>query len=41
MSTYLPFILVGLGVFSAVCVAFVAWELTKEASGEGDSADQD
>lgn len=36
MRAYLPFILVLLGVFSAGCVAYVAWELTKEAFRDGE-----
>jgi hypothetical protein len=40
MRTYLPFILVGLAVFSAVCVAFVAAQLLKEADREGEADDE-
>lgn len=43
MRAYLPFILVGLAVFSALCVAYVAAEITKEAGrdGESDSDEKD
>ena len=41
MRAYLPFILVGLAVFTAVCVAFVAWELTKEAADKNKPSDDD
>ncbi len=37
MREYLPFILIGLAVFSAACVAYVAWEITKDAMREGDA----
>lgn len=30
MLTYLPFILVGLAVFSAACIAYIAWDLTSD-----------
>jgi hypothetical protein len=36
MRDNLPFILVGLAIFCAGCVAYVAWELTKEAMRDGD-----
>jgi len=39
MRAYLPLILVALAIFSAGCVAFVAWELTKEASRDGEPDD--
>ena len=32
MRAYIPFILVGLAVFSAACIAFIAWDLTSEKS---------
>lgn len=35
MREYLPIILVALGIFCAACVAYVAWELTKEAFRDG------
>ncbi len=41
MRTYLPFILVGLAIFTAACVIFIASELTKEAEREGESSDDD
>jgi hypothetical protein len=40
MRPYLPFILVGLAIFSAVCVAIVAAEILKEADREGDADDE-
>ncbi len=36
MRENLPFILVVLALFCAGCVAYVAWELTKEAMRDGD-----
>jgi len=39
MKAYLPLILVALAVFSAGCVAFVAWALTKEALRDGEPDD--
>tara|TARA_R110002096_G_scaffold22547_6_gene72286 strand:- start:19381 stop:19521 length:141 start_codon:yes stop_codon:yes gene_type:complete len=39
MRTYLPFILVGLAIFSAICVAFVAREVTRQASGDGKTSE--
>jgi hypothetical protein len=41
MRDNLPFILVGLALFCAACVAYVAWELTKEATRDGDVTDND
>lgn len=41
MRAYLPFILVGLAVFCAACVAFVAAELTKEAFRDGEPEDDE
>lgn len=32
MQSYLPIAAILLAIFSAACVAFIAWELTKEAS---------
>jgi F0F1-type ATP synthase membrane subunit c/vacuolar-type H+-ATPase subunit K len=40
MRAYLPFILVGLAIFSAICVAVVASEIIKEASRDGDADDK-
>ena len=40
MRAYLPFILVGLAIFSAICVAFVASEIVKEASRDDDAEDK-
>ncbi len=41
MRENLPFILVGLALFCAGCVAYVAWELTKEAMRDGDVKNDD
>jgi threonine/homoserine/homoserine lactone efflux protein len=32
MRAALPFILVALAIFSAACVAYIAWELTSDKS---------
>jgi hypothetical protein len=37
MQTVLPIAAVVLALFAAGCVAFIAWELTKEASKDGDA----
>jgi hypothetical protein len=37
MQNILPFAAIGLALFAAACVAFIAWELTKEASRDGES----
>jgi hypothetical protein len=37
MRTYLPFILIGLALFTAACIAYVAWELSSEDSDPDDS----
>ena len=37
MQTVLPFAAVFLGIFAAVCIAYLAWELTKEAARDGES----
>jgi hypothetical protein len=39
MRSILPFAGVILALFAAGCVAVVAWEITKEASREGESED--
>jgi len=39
MQTILPFAAVVLALIAAGCVAFIAWELTKEASREGETDD--
>lgn len=39
MRAYLPIILVLLAVFSAACIAYVAWDLTSEKPGD-DSPDE-
>lgn len=33
MRAYLPFILVGLAVFTAACIAYIAWDLTSDKPG--------
>lgn len=33
MRAYLPLILVALAVFTAVCIAYVAWDLTADKTG--------
>jgi hypothetical protein len=30
MRAALPFILIGLAIFTAACIAYIAWELTSE-----------
>ena len=35
MRAYLPIILVLLAVFTAGCIAYIAWELSSEDSGDG------
>jgi len=37
MQNILPFAAVILALFAAGCVGFIAWELTKEASRDGES----
>ena len=39
MQTILPFAAVILAIFAAGCVAFIAWQLTKEASRDGKTDD--
>lgn len=39
MRAYLPIILVGLAVFSAACIAYIAWDLTSEEPGPDPDAD--
>jgi len=39
VQTFLPIAAVILAIFAAGCVAFIAWELTKEASREGEADD--
>ena len=45
MRAYLPFILVGLAVFTAGCIAYIAWELSsgdpqpKDSESEQQSSD--
>jgi hypothetical protein len=41
MRAYLPLILVALAVFTAACIAYVAWELsTDKTDGKGRSGEQ-
>jgi hypothetical protein len=39
MQTILPIAAVVLALFAAGCIAFIAWEVTKEASRDGDPDD--
>jgi threonine/homoserine/homoserine lactone efflux protein len=39
MRAALPFILVGLALFSAACIAYIAWDLTSEKETHDDEAD--
>jgi hypothetical protein len=39
MQTILPIAAVILALFAAGCIAFLAWELTKEASKDGETDD--
>lgn len=39
MQTILPIAAVVLALFAAGCIAFLAWEVTKEASREGENDD--
>jgi len=39
VQTILPIAAVVLAIFAAGCVAFIAWELTKEAPREGEADD--
>lgn len=39
MRAYLPIILVLLAVFTAGCIAYIAWELSSEDSAEAAGAD--
>jgi len=41
MQYFLPIASVILALFAAGCVAFLAWELTKEAEAERPSNEQD
>jgi hypothetical protein len=34
MRAALPFILIGLAIFTAACIAYIAWELTSEKEDE-------
>jgi len=34
MRAALPFILVALAIFSAACVAYIAWELSSDKTGQ-------
>jgi len=37
MRSVLPYAAIILALISAGCIAFLAWELTKEASADGES----
>jgi len=39
MRSILPFAAVLLAIFAAGCIAYLAWEVTKEASREGEADD--
>lgn len=39
MRAYLPLILVALAVFTAVCIAYVAWELSGDKTHRKDAPD--
>jgi hypothetical protein len=39
MRTALPFILVALAIFSAACVAYIAWELSSDKTGKSPDSD--
>jgi threonine/homoserine/homoserine lactone efflux protein len=39
MRAALPFILVGLALFSAACIAYIAWDLTSEKEPPDDQDD--
>ncbi len=41
MRAALPFILILLAIFTAACIAYVAWELTSEEPPEDPPADSD
>ena len=41
MRAALPFILILLALFTAGCIAYVAWELTSDKPPPGDAADKD
>jgi len=40
MRTILPFAAIILALIAAGCVIFIAWELTKEASRDGETDDE-
>jgi len=41
MRSFLPFAAVLLAIFAAGCIAYLAWEVTKEASREGEADDDE
>jgi hypothetical protein len=41
MRAYLPLILVALAVFTAVCIGYVAWELSAGKNDDKDRADDE
>jgi hypothetical protein len=40
MQTILPIAGVILALFAAGCIAYIAWEITNEASRDGESSDE-
>ena len=41
MRAYLPIILVLLAIFTAGCIAYIAWELSSEEPGGADADNND
>ncbi len=41
MRSFLPFAAVLLAIFAAGCIAYLAWEVTREASREGEADDDE
>jgi flagellar basal body-associated protein FliL len=40
MRSLIPFILIGLALFAAGCIAYIAWELSSDADQKPDQNDQ-
>jgi hypothetical protein len=40
MRNALPFILVALAIFTAACIAYIAWELSSGKNDEGSESDE-
>jgi hypothetical protein len=38
MRTLIPFILVGLALFAAACIAYIAWELSSDKTDDESDA---